>query len=214
MPPNSLTAPEPRPSADERDARTAELRRRAEGRGVWIGLGWTGICCALELIGWGGRPVLRVMLIGLFALLLLAAVGGTLGLVWHRYRDATERLFRSLIAAFVVFMVSFPLTTLPRSWALTRARDRAEPLIAAIRAYESRRGTAPATLDLLVPEFLSELPSIGFFGAPKFKYSLHAPRPGESPTWDLHIDAGTLFLGSVLVYEPRGNGGGWREDRW
>lgn len=210
---NSDTASRPRPTADERNARFAELKRRAAARGLWLGLGWTGICCALEFIGWGGSPVLRVMVIGLIAFLVLAAVSGSLSLEHHRYRDAAELLFRSLFWTVVTFLTSLPLTAIPRHFARERIRERAEPLIAAIRAYESHHGEAPPKLAALVPEFIPALPGTGSFDAPDFRYFIHQPRPGHSPTWELQADFGTLFLGHALSYEPSGENGSWREVR-
>ncbi len=45
-----------------------------------------------------------------------------------------------------------------------RARERAETLIAACRAFEAKHGRLPETLDALVPEFLPALPPARYDG--------------------------------------------------
>lgn len=215
---NSLTAPEPRPSAEERDARTEELRKRATARGVWFGLGWTGICCALELIGWGGTPVLFVVFVGGFALLGVAAISGTLAIETRRRDGVAARLFRSLGWMFLLFVVTFPLTSIPRTLARGHVRDRAEPLIAAIEAYETRHGQPPPALDALVPEFLADIPATGRFDSPSFEYRLLRPTSGELPAWRLAVDVSTLLFGPWLEYTPATpdsqERGRWNESHW
>lgn len=46
-----------------------------------------------------------------------------------------------------------------RMLAFKSAAGRAAPLVAAVRAYEEKNGAPPSRLELLVPEYLAEMPS-------------------------------------------------------
>ena len=48
--------------------------------------------------------------------------------------------------------------------------ERSQPLIEAIQKYERNQGAPPATLDDLIPDYLSEIPHTGMMAYPEYEY--------------------------------------------
>lgn len=93
--------------------------------------------------------------------------------------------------------------------AIARIEERAEPLIAAIRAFERTEGVAPHQLEALVPGYLPAIPSTGMGDGREFRY-----RWGEAKDvgdlhgnpWALRVPMPTLSLSfDSLIYLPEGN---------
>lgn len=191
-------------------------RASAAPLGVYVGLGATAVCFVLELLGMSGARA--------FAFVLVPAIAATLGvcvlisLDLPRFRATTTRAFHALGYASAVFVATFPLTYLAHRISVHRARERAEPLLAAIHAYEERHAKPPPSLDALVPEFLPEIPTTGRAFASDYGYERFEAHGTRREFWCASIDATWLLFGPTLVYTPSEPGapirGRWREDPW
>lgn len=59
------------------------------------------------------------------------------------------------------------------------AAERAQPILSALARYQQDRGKYPETLNELIPQYLTEIPSTGVTKYPSFYY-LKTPRHGLS----------------------------------
>lgn len=113
------------------------------------------------------------------------------------------------VRLLVVANVSLPLAYAALHWlgppleraAVARVVTRGEPLVAAIKRYESEHGEPPFCLAELVPRYLESLPSTGLRGGPEFAYARYEARPDSRvaadrrTTWRLavHLPSGPVF---------------------
>lgn len=90
-----------------------------------------------------------------------------------------------------------------RMEAFQKAGKRLTPLINAIEQYKADKGEYPAKLDVLIPEYLTELPSTGMKNYSKYEYELgeRAGFRGENP-WTIVVDAGYGMGFDKFVYYP------------
>ncbi|MCY3003046.1 MAG: hypothetical protein NTV21_14685 [Planctomycetota bacterium] len=216
MTPNSLTAHEPRPTADERDARAEELKRHAATRGLWLGLGSTALCFVLELLGISGFQAMAFVFVP--GTLLTLGVCVLISLDIPRFRAKTTRAIHALAYAIALFLLSYPLSFVAHSFSVNRARARAEPLIDALHAYEERFSEPAPALDALVPEFLSAVPKTGRISAPEYGYHRFEPSGSRPAFWYVCFDATRFVFGPTFVYTSNEPGspirGRWSEDSW
>lgn len=89
------------------------------------------------------------------------------------------------LLALVLFVPSLYLASHLRMIGFTLAAARAEPVVAAVHNFVQERGEVPSSLDLLVPRYLSALPS----RLPDLKVSRL-----EAGGWMLAADASTGVL--------------------
>ena len=92
------------------------------------------------------------------------------------------------------------------------ATERARPLVTAIERYERDRGEPPPALEVLVPEFLSAIPSTGLGAYPEFDYFVgeKAEQRFAGNPWVLSIftpSGGINF--DQMLYFPRSNYADW-----
>jgi hypothetical protein len=102
------------------------------------------------------------------------------------------------------------------------AAVRGTPLVRAIEKYEQNNGHPPASLNSLLPEYLSAIPQTGFATAPHFAY--HVYNRGDrkfEPRWEVSVNPAELPNSDALVYWPEANypatlpeGGIERLGRW
>jgi hypothetical protein len=79
----------------------------------------------------------------------------------------------------------------------------AMPIVEAVHRFESERGTAPTTLEQLVPTYLSSLPP----WSDRLSYS-SAPKPAKEMydnSWVIRVNAGFGLGFDSFVYFPRQN---------
>ena len=191
-------------------------RRRphtSEERGtLWaafVGVGATVLLCAFELLGCGGTLASLAML-GLFAAIAVAFVGGVVALFFRKTRSlATSTLVACTFSVPAVLIASY-LSGHARSMAFGRLAVRSEPLVAAIRAYEQRHGEPPPSLQALVPEFLEVLPKTGMPSYPAYSYEVLS-WTGDAPrAWRLKVEcSGGLLNFDEFVYWPESEGSGY-----
>lgn len=123
----------------------------------------------------------------------------------------------SVIAGSAFFLVLWGFNSLDgdvRIEAFRKVADAGGPVVRAIRAYEQAKSRAPASLDLLVPEFLGTIPGTGLGPYPLFDYQVSAP--GEdvfgSP-WMLYVACSSGGINfDRFVYLPSGDYS--RYDSW
>ena len=77
--------------------------------------------------------------------------------------------------------------------------DRGAPLIQAIQAYESLNGHPPASLHVLVPKYIREIPTTGLESFPKFDYDA----PAGSAPWLLSVRVRSLGF-KHMRFDPSG----------
>jgi len=75
------------------------------------------------------------------------------------------------------------------------AAIRADPLVAAIDAYSSRTGNPPDTLDVLVPQYLAEVPGTGIPECDRFEYRSLVHKAGSLAWYDLGSRQGQPYTG-------------------
>jgi hypothetical protein len=88
--------------------------------------------------------------------------------------------------------------------ALGQLAERSKPLISAIKSYEHKLGHPPASLDALVPEFISKVPTTGIGASPDFQYrSLTNSSSYGNNKWVLEVNepAGAAPF-TTLIYLP------------
>ncbi len=189
---------------------------RSAPLGVYLGLGSTALCFVLELLGMSGARALAFVLVP--AIVVTLGVCVLISLDFPRLRATTTRVFRALGYAIAVFVATFPLTYLAHRISVHRARERAEPLIAALHAYEERHAQPPASLEALVPEFLPEIPTTGRASASTYGYHRFEAQGTRHEFWHAYFDATWLLFGPTFVYTSNEPGsairGQWREDPW
>ncbi|MCK6448289.1 MAG: hypothetical protein L6Q99_18025 [Planctomycetes bacterium] len=156
---------------------------------------------AVALVWWalwsGARHGAGESLALLVLTALVACVACVLGVARVLRRSwSCTRLEVSIYVAAVAFGVGAWLVAPHgrRAW-LAELAWRAEPLIAALRAYEARHGEPPPTLDALVPDELERLPGTGFAERPDFWYRVE-PRgaDGAPSTWTIGVDCSQGFM--------------------
>ena len=69
-------------------------------------------------------------------------------------------------------MVCFWIGRKVRMEAFHKLAQNSEPLVQAIKNYESQHASPPSSLDELVPDFLSEIPNTGMGAYPEYEYKV------------------------------------------
>jgi hypothetical protein len=156
----------------------------------------------------GSRDMLQLKnLIGLLALLAgpAAIVSLAGGLAFQRFRRIALLSALSSAVFWCAFMVARPLGDRIRTNAFLRLAERSEPLVDAIRDYESKYGRPPKSLPALVPQFIPAIPATQIGAYPRFDYLNH-PTNYEGNPWVLKISS--VKNGVTLdrfLYFPLGN---------
>lgn len=115
------------------------------------------------------------------------------------------------------FILSIFVSEKIRINAFRRLAERSEPLVAAIRAYEERYGKPPESLEALVPEFISSVPTTGMGAYPKYQYELTNKANQHGNPWIITIftPSGGInfdqFMYWPLTNYPARGYGGWIE---
>ena len=80
---------------------------------------------------------------------------------------------------------------------LVEVAEHSEPLVEAIRRYDTDHGRPPARLADLVPDYFPQRPRTGLRGYPEYDYR---PNPGFGNRWVLEVSLG---LDSLLYFESQ-----------
>ncbi|MCU0839721.1 MAG: hypothetical protein MUE49_13520 [Rhodospirillales bacterium] len=157
--------------------------------------------------GIGDHVILEKVLEGGFLFLAIGVIFASLAFLFSK--KSRLRGIRLMLFGVVLGVSSFiggQLAHEARNEAIERFAKEAEPLIAAIKAYERQHGTAPERLEQLVPGFLAAIPATGLPAAPKWTYSQERSADG-SVEWRLTVVEG-IGLGEIL-YVPEPGCGEW-----
>jgi len=189
---------------------------RAARRGVYLGIGSTAVCFVLELFGISGFHALAFVFVP--GTLLTLGVCVLISLDLPRFRAITTQAIHTLGYALALFLLSYPLSFLGHRISVARAKDRAQPLISALYAYQAHHAEPAPNIEALVPELLPGIPTTGRFSSESFHYQRFEANGSRPATWNLTLSASRFFFGPDFVYTPPDpdsfTGGGWREDRW
>lgn len=118
------------------------------------------------------------------------------------------------LSAFVFVIVSFSVARNPHNIAVREVAEQGAPLIDAIRRFETTRGTPPATLSELVPEYLPSIPTTGIRLAPEYEYRVGSDARCDNPWMLSHsfpdmlpfpLSPISTDFGCTHYYLPRGN---------
>lgn len=175
--------------------------RRVIGSSVLLQLlvGVPFVLCSYWCVPAAEVLLLLTLLAGMTALIALVA-----GLVLVVFRPAYgARLFVWGGVGLVIMVAAFALARHARMSTLVACTERAQPLIAAIAAFERDRGAPPPDLEALVPDYLPTLPGTGLGACPRFDYS-RDPAVGTTPApaWQLQLSCAELMDVDLFTYWP------------
>ena len=137
-----------------------------------IPLLWLPLAEYVAVSPWGSGALLWAgMLFALPAMLaLISFVACPIALVFRRVRRVALVLLLCSFAFFAAFIVAARIGDRVRMRAFERLAERSAPLVQAIRAYEQKNGRPPDTLQNLVPEFISSVPSTRMGAYPEYRF--------------------------------------------
>lgn len=106
--------------------------------------------------------------------------------------------------------------SLLRNEAFDLLADRSVDLVQAIERYQRDAGAPPPSLDVLVPQYLPQIPHTGMAAYPDYEYELGSGMCPDDNSWNINILAGDVLNWDTFFYCPRKNyppdgGGNWVE---
>ena len=160
------------------------------------------------LAPWGSSLFLLVEMI--FVMGCMFGVAGIVlgGIITCRHATRTQGVL--LLICSIIYcpatMLGYCLGEKVREQAFHQFTQRSAPLVAAIRDYDSKHGQPPSSLDVLVPEWLPQVPWTGIGGYPNCRYALPT-QPGqyEGNEWVLIVETGHGLNFDTIMYLPRQN---------
>lgn len=186
--------------------RARSIRNRHFNRGflggIGAGLGTGALICALELLGYG-RGAFEPLVLLLLAGSGLSLVCALIAALSPAFRSSSITFVLVSLLALPSFLFTLPAQEFSRELAFERVAKRAEPLVAAIHAYEKRYSLVPPDLLALVPEFLDEIPQTGLPHYPSFQYRAGRPTPDSPNCWSLEVACSRGYVNwDRFVYSP------------
>jgi hypothetical protein len=123
------------------------------------------------------------------------------------FKEARNGAWSTLGFAFSITIFTFigaNLSEFIRLSAFANLGARTKPVIQAIEKFTHDKGHPPASLEVLVPKYLSTVPHTGIGSYPDYRYSSPS-EDGDSP-WQLGVDCSTGILNwDVFFYWPTHN---------
>ena len=89
-----------------------------------------------------------------------------------------------------------------RLWAFSLFAQRSETLVSAIGSYVDRTGAPPASLDALVPDYLSSVPRTGMAADTEYWYQPHGGECTSRNQWHLSVSVSQFIDMNRLLYCP------------
>ena len=117
---------------------------------------------------------------------LIVLLASLIGLAFRRVRHHSACFALCSAVYLTAFFISLRVGETVRMGAFHRLADRSKPLVAAIRAFEQQRGHPPKSLETLVPEFISSVPSTGMGAYPEYRYITDSTNYDGNP-WVLMV---------------------------
>lgn len=151
--------------------------------------------------GWEIAGVEAFAIVPIIALFI--ALVAVPGLVFQRSRRTARGIVLIAGALFLLFIPTTMLAEWLRMLGFDLAARRAEPLVAAIRAYEHDHATPPPSFQALIPTYIPELPSRL---PPLVLLAINDEESYYGNRWVLEADVGTGFLNwDKFVFLPNQN---------
>ncbi len=166
-----------------------------------------------EWLSWRGSFIHHIGLIvssGLtyvLALAVLALPGSLISLCIARHRRNAGWMLLCSPIAVACFFFGLQLSLPIKRHMLEKVMARAEPLIVAVRKFETANGKPPLHLFALVPNQIAAIPTPGIGTSPEFGYRLPKPgEEGEGNPWMLIVHPPVAGIGfDVFIYLPKQN---------
>lgn len=136
---------------------------------------------------------LILLSLGLLVIVILSFVA----VFSKRRRDFIIALSVSYIALTLTSFCLHSLTSSVQELALVRAVNNGGPLKEAIRAYWRQNKALPDSLEMLVPIFISNIPSTQMCSFPAFEYK------NQRDNFELSVRSG-MFYGEGFMYDSNG----------
>lgn len=122
-------------------------------------------------------------------------------------REKASKWFLSCLVFVAVTIAAARIGQRIRMNAFASLAERSAPLVGAIKAYEQTHGEPPASLNVLVPEYLAAIPHTGMGAYPEYQYRVVTDRGREDGNpWVIVVpthSGGINF--DELFYYPRQN---------
>jgi hypothetical protein len=185
-----------------------------------IPLLWLPFAEYAAVSSWGSDYFLHVSMV--LILPLIAAfcifVAGSIALLFRRARGIAFVCLLCAAAYCVAFLLANNIGYHIRMNGFKCLAERSKPLVRSIHGYEKKYGHPPETLQALVPEFISSIPSTGMAAYPEFEYvtgNLALDYNGNpwvlyifTPSGGINFDQ---FMYFPLQNYPKTGYGGWLE---
>ncbi len=145
-----------------------------------------------------------------------ALVVALIGLAFRKHRKGAAAVALSALAYFASFPASERIGYKVRMQAFHKLADRSKPLVDAIRSFDRKYGKPPESLQALVPEFITLVPSTGMGAYPEYRYTANPTNFLGNP-WALVVftPSGGInfdqFMYFPLTNYPTNGFGGWIE---
>ncbi len=139
-------------------------------------------------------------------------------LLVERWRPWVVRILAGTAMFILATLVGIKLGVLVRRSAFHDLATRSQPLVKAIRAYETQHGQPPPDLKALVPAFLPAVPTTGMAAYPKYDYitgtnAVHFH--GNAWVLSVFTPSGGINFDQFLYFPnqnyPKTGHGGWLE---
>jgi hypothetical protein len=112
-----------------------------------------------------------------------AAIPGIfISIIYCVRKNTRQKASKWLLSCFVFVAVIIAAARIGqrlRMNAFASLAERSEPLMAAIKDYEHAHGKPPASLDVLIPEYLAAIPHTGMGAYPEYQYRVVTDRGRE-----------------------------------
>ena len=191
-------------------------------RGVLLGLVVGGVHSLFSYSAWRPFGVGPFLALSTYAVVLtmlgsaLAPFAAVLGLFFKRLRESATGLLAGSITCLLILLGVSRLLVRVDDAGLHALIQRGKPVVEATLRYEKERGHPPATLQDLVPDYLSSIPSTGSGAFPTWQYTPRAEQPGGR--WSLSVHLGVIMFDfKDLLFDPEGNYpsyGTYRVGKW
>lgn len=135
-------------------------------------------------------------------ILLLTLIAGPILLIGLSIKSKRKSVLKNLgiwVLCFVALLFSAWGSGLVRHYCFAQLTVRSRPVVAAIEAYQKKKGHPPANLEAMVPEFLPKYPHTGMGAYPDFNYVT----PDDTDPWRLEVPCSIGLLNwDVFFYRP------------
>lgn len=164
---------------------------------LYLLLGFSVTCMAIEmLLMWHGFTLMFFDLI-VVGVSLPFFIASLIMLFFQKTRHIALKTIISISMIFFCMCLLFVVHWDLRRHAFTQVAHRASPLIIAIKTYEKKYESPPPSLKMLVPTYISKIPSTGMKRYPTYNYGI-----SKNGKWGLTVDAGLGVLNwDLFIYD-------------